>query len=166
MVIAETINRESRAGLLPCSREKPEAEQLHRSRDWSFLPLRDTSTETDFHLDDAMIVDDGHSPQLVLEQALVAGMAQIESKRIKLTKRHPPPETGAICPHFDAMEGVVNVIADHAVLAKDGSVVTVKAAVGRLVFRELFAQRIHTLDGRRGSNFASEHDMLGLRCHV
>ena len=80
MVITETIDREGRAGLLPCSGEKPETEQLHWNRNRSFLSLRDASAETDLHLDDTMIVDDGHSPQLVLQQALVAGMPQIENE--------------------------------------------------------------------------------------
>ena len=57
----------------------------------------------------------------------------------------------------------MKVVAHDALLAKDGSVVTVKAAVGRLVFWGLFARRIHTLDGWRRSSFTSEHDLLGLR---
>ena len=59
------------------------------------------------------------------------------------------------------MKGVMNMIPDDTVLAKDGSVIAVEAAVHGLIYRDALGIRRWALDGNGGSSLTGEHGLLG-----
>ena len=93
-------------------------------------------------------------------------MTEVESKVIKVSEATTLPETRNIRPHLNAMEGVAKVVANEAVLANKGGVVTVKATIHRSVPRQWLGVWRGAVERMRGSSLTRQHRLLSLGGHI
>ena len=171
VIVAQAVDRERRHGLLPCPRKQPEAQKLDWLGNREPFSFREADTEPHLHLDDSVFMYNRHEPRVAMRRAFPASMAEVERETIDLSKRDPLPEARGVCPRLDAMEGVVNVVANETFLADDGGVVAIKAAEHSFVLKKLFGVWwrgvwSRALDGVRWPRLAGEYCLLGLRRHV